>query len=73
MKSNAHASGRPHATALGAARWALAVVAYEALTAKLPFDGASLGAICVAINACQFKPVSSLNRQVPPEIDRWFA
>jgi serine/threonine-protein kinase len=53
--------------------WALAVLAYEALTAQLPFDGASLGAICVAINACQYKPVSSFNRSLPPEIDRWFA
>ncbi|HLM74061.1 MAG TPA: protein kinase [Polyangiaceae bacterium] len=53
--------------------WALAVVAYESLTGKLPFDGASLGAICVAINACQYKPVSSLARSLPPDIDRWFA
>lgn len=53
--------------------WSLAVCAYEALTGKLPFDGASLGAICVAINACQYVPATSLNRSLPPDIDRWFA
>jgi serine/threonine-protein kinase len=53
--------------------WALSVVAYECLTTRLPFDGASLGAICVAINACSYRPVSELNPSLPREIDRWFA
>jgi eukaryotic-like serine/threonine-protein kinase len=53
--------------------WALSVVAYECLTTRLPFDGASLGAICVAINACMYRPVTELNPTLPREIDRWFA
>lgn len=53
--------------------WALSVVAYEGLTGKVPFNGASLGAICVAVNSCVYAPASQLNPALPPDVDRWFA
>lgn len=53
--------------------WALAVVAYEALTGKVPFSGASLGAICVAVNSCVYTAATQINPALPPDVDRFFA
>jgi len=54
--------------------WALAVVAYEMLTGKVPFDGETLGAVAVAINAGDMAPVSSLlPKGAPGALDDWFA
>ncbi len=51
--------------------WAMAVVAYEALTERLPFDADTLGGLIVAITTVNFAPVST--HAALPELDRWFA
>jgi serine/threonine-protein kinase len=52
--------------------WALAVVAYRALTGRLPFTGRSLGAVCIAIATGDFEAASEVQPDVPPEFDDWF-
>jgi serine/threonine-protein kinase len=52
--------------------WALAVVAFECLTGKLPFSGKSLTDLAVQI--CTEKPLTpSALACVPAGFDRWFA
>jgi serine/threonine-protein kinase len=51
--------------------WSLGVVAFEALTGKRPFDGATVGAITLAIHRSSPRP-SSVNPGVPPGMDEWF-
>jgi serine/threonine-protein kinase len=53
--------------------WALAVVLYQALTGVLPFDGETIGAICVAIDRAEFEPVSRRRPGLPAGLDGWFA
>lgn len=52
--------------------WALAAVAYTALTGRVPFDGETMGALCVAVNAGEFEPVTRWRPSLPPALDRWF-
>lgn len=52
--------------------WSVAVVAYVALTGKLPFYGESIGALCVAVNAGDFAPVTRLRPELPFSLDAWF-
>jgi serine/threonine protein kinase len=52
--------------------WATAVVAYECLTGRLPFDGPTYGAICVALNEGAYLPPSVLRPELPEEVDAWF-
>ncbi len=52
--------------------WALAVVAYEALTGDIPFTGDTLGMVCVSICEGTFTPPSRLRKGVPPSMDAWF-
>ncbi|HEY6724362.1 MAG TPA: protein kinase, partial [Polyangiaceae bacterium] len=52
--------------------WSVGVVAYTALTAKLPFEGSTLGAVCIAINSGVFEPVSVRQPQLPAALDVWF-
>lgn len=52
--------------------WALAVVAYYALTGYVPFDGETLGALHVAIASGRFTPVSRVRPDLPPALDGWF-
>ncbi|MBI3204873.1 MAG: serine/threonine protein kinase [Myxococcales bacterium] len=53
--------------------WSLAVVAYQALTGKVPFDAETMGALCVAINAAVFAPPSVQTPGLSHAIDSWFA
>lgn len=51
--------------------WSLGVVVFEALTGKKPFDGASIGAIALAIHGVAPK-LSALVPELPTALDVWF-
>jgi eukaryotic-like serine/threonine-protein kinase len=53
--------------------WATAVVAYECLTGRMPFDGQTFGALCVALDRRRFTPVCKLRPELPRALDTWFA
>jgi hypothetical protein len=53
--------------------WSLAVVAYHALTGRRPFDGETLGALCLNLNAGLYQPASQLRPDLPSVLDDWFA
>jgi serine/threonine-protein kinase len=53
--------------------WSLAVVAYQALTARLPFAGEAVGAVAVAVYAGEFPLPSTLRPGLPPAVDQWMA
>ncbi len=52
--------------------WALGILTYQMITARLPFHGDTFGALCVNVQAGDFAPVSGL-APVPPALDGWFA
>lgn len=52
--------------------WSLAVVAYFALTGRVPFNGETIGSLSVAVHGGVFPPPSSLRPGLPPTIDAWF-
>jgi eukaryotic-like serine/threonine-protein kinase len=52
--------------------WALAVVAYEALTGRLPFQGETLAGTLVAITRADLLPPSSSVPGLAPDLDRFF-
>jgi len=52
--------------------WSVAVVAYTALTARLPFEGSTLGAVCIAINSGKYELVTRWQPQLPAALDVWF-
>ncbi len=52
--------------------WALAVLAYEAVTGALPFVGDTLGDVFLAINNRSFAPARPLHGPCPPELDAFF-
>jgi serine/threonine-protein kinase len=54
-------------------RWAIGVLAYEALTAKIPFGGASAAETMVRISERGFTPPSRVRSELPPALDGWFA
>ncbi len=51
--------------------WSLGVVAFEALTGKKPFDGASVGAITIAIHG-PLPKLTDIVPDLPPAVDAWF-
>jgi eukaryotic-like serine/threonine-protein kinase len=52
--------------------WSLAVVAYNALTGRVPFFAETLGGLCVVIHAGKFLPVTSDHPDLPAALDAWF-
>jgi serine/threonine-protein kinase len=53
--------------------WSLGVVAFFALTGRVPFHGLSVGALAVAISKGALPLPSQANSGLSPEIDKWFA
>ena len=52
--------------------WALAVIAYEAITGRLPFPGRSFADLLAHLSLCRFEPPSALRPEAPPAVDAWF-
>ena len=52
--------------------WALSVVAYQALTGKLPFYGNTIARLIGALVKCKFETPSALRDDIPEEIDQFF-
>lgn len=52
--------------------WSLAVVAYQALTRRVPFEGETFGATYVAIMEGTFRPPSELRPELPSDTDAFF-
>jgi eukaryotic-like serine/threonine-protein kinase len=52
--------------------WSLSVVAYEALTGQLPFDGETLDEVFAAIWRGRYPPPSEVDPSLSPELDAWF-
>jgi serine/threonine-protein kinase len=53
--------------------WSLAVIAYRALTGRLPFQGADVAEVIIAICSSQPPPPSALEPSLGPEMDHFFA
>ena len=52
--------------------WSVAVVLYRSLTGQVPFQGETLGAVCIAIERGTFVPPSQRNPVLSPAVDSWF-
>ncbi len=52
--------------------WSLAVVAYRALTGRVPFTGPNIASLSIAVATGGFKPVSALMPGLGSEVDMWF-
>jgi serine/threonine protein kinase len=53
--------------------WSLGIVAYEALTGVLPFQGGSFVTVGAAVLRGTYRPASSVAPNLPRAIDAWFA
>jgi serine/threonine-protein kinase len=52
--------------------WSLAVVAYHAITGRVPFHGETVGSLSVAVHTGAFALPSTMRQGVPPALDAWF-
>jgi eukaryotic-like serine/threonine-protein kinase len=53
--------------------WALAVVAYQMLSGKCPFDAPNLAELDARVRRGMFHPISELVRGLGPDVDEFFA
>ena len=52
--------------------WALAVIVFQCLTGKLPFDGEALGELFMRIMVEPIPMPSSIVSELPPQVDAWW-
>src|SRR6185369_15856059 len=52
--------------------WSLGIVAFEAMTATLPFGGETVGAISIAVCQAPIPRPSQRNSSLGPLVDQWF-
>ncbi len=52
--------------------WSLAVIAYEAMTGKLPFPGRSFAELLATLARGRFEPPSAARPGLPRAVDAWF-
>jgi serine/threonine-protein kinase len=52
--------------------WSLAVIAYEAITGRLPFPGRSFAELMASLASTRFDAVSAVRPGVPAPVDAWF-
>jgi eukaryotic-like serine/threonine-protein kinase len=52
--------------------WSVGVVLYRALTGQVPFQGETLGAVCIAIEKGNFVAPSQRRPGLTPTLDAWF-
>ncbi|KYF72397.1 serine/threonine-protein kinase [Sorangium cellulosum] len=51
--------------------WALGVVAYHAITGRVPFFAETIVGLTLTVHAGQFTPPSALRPEAPPALDDW--
>ncbi|WP_437683433.1 serine/threonine-protein kinase [Sorangium sp. So ce131] len=51
--------------------WSLGIVAYHAITGRVPFTGETLAALTLSVHAGNYPPPSALRPDVPPAVDDW--
>jgi serine/threonine-protein kinase len=51
--------------------WSVGVLAYRALTGRLPFDATSFAALCIQIHRGVFPRASAYRADLPPSLDAW--
>jgi serine/threonine protein kinase len=52
--------------------WAMAVVAYRALTGQRPFVTSTFAGLCMAICTGRYQPPREIDDSLPAELDGWF-
>jgi serine/threonine-protein kinase len=57
---------------LSADLWAVAAVAYRALTGRPAFDGETFAALCIAIHHGDYLPVRDIRPELPEALEGWF-